>query len=105
MMPAPMMTTRLLISADAPTERVFVVEQLRCLGVHERRAGDDRRNFAGSLVQPVELARERAADDAFLDPRLAGQKLSVRRQASELRAGARPARRTVVGLARTLHEI
>src|SRR5262245_10926074 len=105
MTPAPMMTTRLLMSVDAPAERVFFVEQQGRLCVHEGRAGDDGRYLSCVTVQPAKLARERASNDAFLNPRFAFNQLTVSGKAGELRARAGAAGRAVVGFAGTLDEV
>src|SRR5689334_8243227 len=99
-----MMTTRLLIS-DSPTERVPVVEQLRRLSVHECAACDDGLNLSSGAVKPAESSRERAADDAFLNPRRAFGEFPVSCEAREFGTRARAAGRTVVGFAGALDEV
>src|SRR6478736_1339158 len=105
MMPAPTMTTCLLISPNPPAKWVFLVKQLRGLGIHKCRARDDRCDLSGRTIQPGEFSRERAADDAFLHPGRAFGEFPIRRQAREFRARARAARRAVIGFAGTLHEV
>src|ERR1041385_1847294 len=90
---------------DAPAERVFPIEQQSGFAVHERTAGDDRLDFFRSAVQPAEFSGERAAEDAFLNPRRALGEFAVSGEAGEFGAGARAAGRAVVGLAGALDEI
>ena len=91
--------------SGCPSKRIQFVEQERCLRIHEGRAGDDRRDFAGSTVKPVKPSPERAADDAFLDPRVAFSQFSIGSETGKFRARAGAAGRAVVGFARTLHKI
>src|ERR1019366_4027238 len=91
--------------ANSPAERVFLIQQLRRLRVHESRAGDDRQDFSRRAVEPLKFSAERAADDAFLNPLRALGQFAIRREARELGAGAGATGRAVIGFAGTLDEV
>src|SRR5687767_4915951 len=56
-------------------------------------------------IQPPVSAREHAPNETFLDPGFAFGQLSIRRQASELGAGAGAAWGTVICFSRTENEV
>src|SRR5688572_24004389 len=105
MTPPPMMTARPLTSADAPAERIALVDQQRALGGNVGGARDHRRNAPGRAVDPAIGGAKAAADDALLDPARTFGELAIGGEAGELGAGAGAARRAVVGFAGAEDEI
>src|SRR5436190_9455163 len=103
-MPGPTRTESRGLS-DSPAERVALVDELRAFRVDVSDAPDRGRDPAVRAVEPSVRSGERAADDALLHPRRALGELAVGGETSELGAGARAARRAVVGVAGTQHEV
>src|SRR5437667_6429046 len=101
-----MMRTRLLISRSySPAVGVFFIQQLGRFRIHESCAGNDRRNFSCSAIEPTKLSGEGTADDAFLNPGRTLGEFSICGQAGELRARTRAAPRAVISFARALDKI
>src|SRR5450432_3209715 len=88
--------------ADTPPERIAVVHNQRSFRIHKSRSADARKNVA---APNLDRAFEDASDEAFLPPEIAGLELAIGVQTCEFRAGARAARRAVIGKAGTEHEI
>src|SRR5208283_5016696 len=88
--------------ADPPAEGVAFVQNQAPFGGYESRAADKRPQLAVTLL---DVALEKAADDALLPVGLAGLEQPIGPQAGHFGAGARAAGRTVVGLAGAQHEV
>src|SRR5436190_18401796 len=99
------MTARPVTSGNAPAERVALVDQQRSFGGDIGGAGDRRGNPASGPVDPLVRRAKPAADDALLHPARAFGELAVRGEAGELGARSGAARRAVICLAGTEHEI
>src|SRR5262245_58166275 len=101
--PLPTTRTRFKLT-NSPAVRIVLVEEQRGFGVDVRAARDRRRDLSTLAIDPAEARAERAADDALLHPAFAFRELAVGGEACELGARSRPARRTVIRLARAQHE-
>lgn len=93
------------IVANSPAEWIAFVEQQRGFRIDESSAGNGRRDFSGSAIEPSKAARECAAEDAFLDPRLIFVEFFVRGKAGEFGAGSGATWGTIKSFARALDEI
>src|SRR5262249_45776832 len=90
---------------NAPAVGIVAVEAPRGLAVHVGARGDHRHGAAALAIEPAIARAERAADKARLHPALAFAELAVGGEARELGARSGAARRAVVRLARTQHEV
>src|ERR1700758_2993072 len=91
---------------NAPRERIVVGENQFGLRANMRAAAYARANMpCGEFGRDFIAGFEHAADDAFLAPLRAGRERAVGGEARDLRTRAGAARRTVVSLAGTQHEI
>ena len=93
------------VVTNAPAERITFIEQKNGFGIDEGGASNCGRDFPGRAVKPAETTGERAAENAFLNPRFAFLKFFVGGEAGKFGAGAGAARRTVEGFARALNKI
>src|SRR5947209_16877143 len=89
-------------SPNTPAKRIALIQQQRRLGVYVRGSADRRPNRA---PHHVHMSFEKAADNALLPPRFSGREFSIFIKTRHLRARAGTARRSVVRLSRTKHEI
>src|SRR5262245_46284972 len=87
---------------DSRAKRIAWIEEQRRLGVNICRAGDAGNDLAADAL---DRSFEDAADDALLPPDLPFAQLAVRKEAGELGARARAARRAVVGFAGAEDEV
>src|SRR5437879_6299250 len=93
------------ILADAPTERITLIQQQGGLGIDKGGASNGGSDFSRRAVQPAKSPRKGAAEDAFLDPGFALFEFCVGGEAGKFGAGAGAARGAVIGLARALNKI
>src|SRR5207247_11344714 len=87
---------------DAPAEWVLFVQQQSRFPIDKGRAGDGGNDLVAGASK---TAGEGASQDAFLDPGLAFPQASLRRQASEFRAGPRAARGAIISFARAENKV
>src|SRR5258706_9518016 len=90
------------LGGDPPCERIAVVDHERSLQRDVRRSANERMDAA---VAHLHGSMEDATQDSLLAPFPVLRKLAVGVQAGQLGAGARPARRPVVGIAGAQHEV
>ena len=94
-----------LTFSNPPAERILLIEQESSLRDDMCGSGDHGSNDSLLAIHPAERPDKAAADDRLHDMLLAFGELPVRSQAGKLCTRPRPARRTIIGLARTKHEV
>src|SRR5262249_26962040 len=95
-------STPSFLSVDAPTKRIFLVQQQCRFTVHKGSARDGGND---GLTVALVAAGEGTANNTLLHPEFALFEFAVSGQARQLRTGPRAARRSVVRFTGTEHKV